>query len=282
MDTVGRMLSYLYTLDYEDIDNLTIEELNTNTVVTHDLEALADADELPEVTIEALRLPTHPEKDLDNANTAETHRMKVTHTRMLNNISVHAIADKYDIPTLKLLATIKFKELVNSMWPHHDFPAIIKAVYESSCDTVQDLRTVVTSVCRHHVEDLLMLKGSSASEMREIGQFAFDVLSLVKLDTDIAYDNVSSVNAITQVELQTKTEETKKLEFENYSLKAKLESWSETIDVMVDKARSISSCRHCLAQIYTSGNLLFERVDHPTDLRGILRCSRCRTKHSLD
>ena len=201
---------------------------------------------------------------------------------MLKNISVYAIADKYNIYTLKELAKTKFETLAGSIWPHHDFPAIVKAAYESTSDNDQGLRSIVRTVCADHIGDLLQLEGPSAAEMMDIGQLGFDILRLAKKNSDNEYEQIASANAIMAVELRTKSEETTAMEQDRDWWKTRLESWIPTIGGIVKNARRIQNCRHCLMQNAGAGSLVFERVDHPTELRAILRCSICRTKHSLD
>lgn len=201
---------------------------------------------------------------------------------MLNNISVYAIADKYDIPTLKELAASKFENLAQNTWPQYDFPAVVKAVYDSTSANDQGLRGIVHSICAKYVGDVLLFGEPGASELRDMGQFGFDVLRIVKESNDRVHEHLSSMYAISEVELHTKTEEADMLKRERNLLKAQINSWSQSMAGIVDNARMVDRCRHCSIQSQGSGALRFEQVDHPKELHGILRCSRCATKHSLD
>jgi len=56
------------------------------------------------------------------------------YSQMRFNILVNTIADKYDIGPLRILATSKFEKLVAADgWNHHNFSALLKEVYESTC-----------------------------------------------------------------------------------------------------------------------------------------------------
>ncbi len=274
------MLSYFYTLDYEDRNNLTMEELGIDRFGI--FSGTVSATGQPEAFSEAQPLLTHNILNDDNVDVSESYKLKARHLDMLNDISVYAIADKYDIPTLKKLAEIKFRSLAYSIWPHHDFPAIVKSAYESTPDNDEGLRGIVTSICADHIEDVLLLEGPNASEMRDIGQFGFDILNIVKENSNKSHEQISSALAISKLQLQQKTADVKMLVYDRERLTEKLQSWSESIEDIFDNAKNVHRCRHCSAQNTGSGVLCFERVDHPTELRAILRCGMCRTKHSLD
>lgn len=274
------MLSYFYTLDYEDENDLTVEELAIDKIATPS--GTPFVTEQPEVSSEAQPLLTHNILDVDNVDMSESHRLKARHLSMLNNISVYAIADKYDIPTLKKLAEIKFRNLAYSLWPHHDFPAVVKSAYESTPDNDEGLRGVVASICADHVEDMLVLGDPSAFEMGNIGQLGFDILNIVNENSKKSHEQISSALAIAELQLRDKTADAEALKYDKYCLTEKLESWSASMEDIISKVRKVQWCRHCVAQDTGNGNLYFERVNHAIELRGILRCAVCRTKHSLN
>ena len=51
---------------------------------------------------------------------------------MVLNTQVYALADKYDILALKILAAAKFKELAKAGWNTTDFPHRVKVICEAS------------------------------------------------------------------------------------------------------------------------------------------------------
>ncbi len=120
---------------------------------------------------------------------------------MLNDISVYAIAHKYNIPTLKELAIFKFRSLAYSVWPHHDFPAIVISAYNSTPDNDEELRGTVASICAQHIDDVLRLKSSSALKMRDNGIIGFDMLEKVKTIKDGDFHDVFSTLQSVEEEL---------------------------------------------------------------------------------
>ena len=58
---------------------------------------------------------------------------------MVFNVKVYSIADKYDIPALKSVASQKFKELVKTCWNMDDFPHAVAEVYGSTPQNDQEI-----------------------------------------------------------------------------------------------------------------------------------------------
>ena len=69
------------------------------------------------------------------------------HTKMMNNVAVCAIAQKYDIGELKELATAKFRNLLWLEAPNHGLPDIIGAVFETTSTTDPGLRDIAVEYC---------------------------------------------------------------------------------------------------------------------------------------
>ena len=298
------MLSYFYKLNYEDRDWTIMEgALQDGYFITVMKPEIEDETGEQEVATEAQGAPTDQQEDLERESVSETRSSteaeinptnqqgdlehettlkirsrKADHFRMLNDISVYAIADKYDIPPLKLLAQTKFETLAVAIWPHYDFPAVVKAVFESTLDSDQGLRSIVTKVCADHIGDLLLFKGPSALEMRDLPRLGFDLLSIVKNRHDDDYERLSSINAVAEVELHNKSEEAERIKRDRDLWKVRHELFSSEIDSILDSAIESRLCRHCSAV----GRMLVERVQHPTELRAILRCPKCRTRHDLN
>ena len=301
--TVKRMLSYLYTLDYEDQDWTNMEEATRHgdsiTVMKPENEdetgpqavctkaSISPTDQQEDLehestsesrlSTEAESTPSNQQVDLEHETTLKTRSRKADHFRMLNDISVYAIADKYDIPPLKLLALNKFATLATAIWPHYDFPAIVKAAFESSPDNDQGLRSIVTKVCADHIGDLLLLKGPSASDMKDLPLLGFELLSIIKKRNDDDYKRLLEINAVLEVELDDMTEEARGLKQQRDFWKGRHELWISNIDRTLESASESRVCRHC----HEVGQMILERIQHPTDFSTILRCPKCRTKHPL-
>ena len=119
--TIRRMLTYLYTLDYDDQDasNATAMEESQNTG-GHDTDS-----------------SSKPEK-VDDAT--------AIHRKRMNNVLVYALAEKYNISALKELAATKFVgcEGPVAFAQHQD---LVNAIFESTPDTDMRLRNVVILDC---------------------------------------------------------------------------------------------------------------------------------------
>ena len=122
--TVRRMFSYLYTLAYDDEGDAASPQHymvdGTNIVISQAL------------TPSSTPIPAE-----------EVSR----HVRMMNNVVVYAIAEKYDIAELKELAADKFRKLLWLIEPSHALPRVIDAVYKIKDS---ELRDVVVQFCANN------------------------------------------------------------------------------------------------------------------------------------
>jgi hypothetical protein len=81
-------------------------------------------------------------EDLDEESDTETHL--VLHTK------VYALAEKYDIPSLKQLAKRKFEMEMACYFDSPDFAEAIEEVYCSTIDSDRGLRDVVLEALKNH------------------------------------------------------------------------------------------------------------------------------------
>ena len=127
------MLCYLYTLNYDDDG------------------APASAHHY---MIDGTKLTAS--QKVTTTTTPRLSEMLLRHSKkMMNNVVVYAIAQKYDIEGLKELATAKFRDLLFLEEPNDTFPNIIGAVYETSSITDPGLRLVATRYCAHYSTQIL-------------------------------------------------------------------------------------------------------------------------------
>ena len=150
------MLNYLYTLDYDD-DGEAASVAN----YSHD----KDASEilLATTVTEEQPLSAHDPPD---------------YTELLNNIAVYAIADKYDIPELEVLAATKFEKALPCSGLVQDLaslPAIVDAVFDTTPDTKCGLRTVVTNFCKDWKEEIIDNEDSVAT-VRDHGEIGLAMI----------------------------------------------------------------------------------------------------------
>lgn len=62
---------------------------------------------------------------------------------VLEHAKVFALAVKYQVPALKILATNKFQAAINVAWAHPSLAQVITTVYSSTPDDVAELRDIV-------------------------------------------------------------------------------------------------------------------------------------------
>lgn len=149
-DTVKRMLSYLYTLDYSD------ERLPDDSI-----ETVVAATLRPHIRHKTKSVAAGGIRSGGPSLGAESETLY--DPRMMNNVLVYAIAEKYGIPELKDLAKRKFQTLASSKWPHDDFHAVTEAIFSTTPDSDMGLRQIVMDICAEHFQDVLKDEESKAA-----------------------------------------------------------------------------------------------------------------------
>ena len=150
------MLNYLYTLDYDDDgEAASLANYFQDKGASENILATTVTEEQP---LSALDPPDY--------------------TELLNNIAVYAIADKYDIPELEVLAETKFEnallcsELVGDL---ASLPAIVDAVFDTTPDTKCGLRSVVIKFCKAWKERIIDNEDSVAT-VRDHGEIGLAMI----------------------------------------------------------------------------------------------------------
>ncbi|KAF2207049.1 hypothetical protein CERZMDRAFT_4945, partial [Cercospora zeae-maydis SCOH1-5] len=75
--------------------------------------------------------------------------------KMLFQVRVHTIADKYDLLELCTLAESKFAALVSTEWHGEGFALAVKEMYAVAPDSKQTLQKVAVETAIEHAADLL-------------------------------------------------------------------------------------------------------------------------------
>lgn len=91
----------------------------------------------------------------DGSLSAEDQAFEVTHSRIVINVDVYALAEKYDLPPLRALAKAKFTTLVCRIRRHEDFSAVLRAIYESSVRRGGELRSIVSRICASRMKAVI-------------------------------------------------------------------------------------------------------------------------------
>lgn len=126
------MLTYLYTLDYDDDGPLA----SAQHYIVNGMKV---------ATFQALTATTMP---LLNEKLSR-------HAKKMNNVVVYAIAQKYDIGELKVLATAKFRKSLWDEEPDHGLPDIIDAVFGTASRTTMELLKLVVQYCKFYITKIL-------------------------------------------------------------------------------------------------------------------------------
>ena len=153
--TVRRMLTYLYTLDYDDGDAFP--------AVARDESRDTDGP-VPGLT---------PKPDVNDAK-------MISHGKSMNNIHVYALVDKYNIPGLIELAKIKFKTCMTRKVKITRFAEIIDSVFSSTPETDPGLRDIIISKAANTSTPTQILReGPLASVIRDHSTFGLGLLRKV-------------------------------------------------------------------------------------------------------
>lgn len=86
--------------------------------------------------------------DLESNSGEELETASEAH--LLLNARVYALAEKYDIPSLKQLARSKFEMAMACYYDSPEFPHAIEEVYCSTIDSDRGLRDIVLMTFRNH------------------------------------------------------------------------------------------------------------------------------------
>ena len=309
-ETVRRMLSYLYTLDYSD------ERL---------------PDDSTETVVAEATLPPHLRHKTKSAAGSETRSGRPSSgveskplydPKRLNNVLVYAVADKYDIPELKELAKRKFQGLMNNEWFNVEFEAVRNAVFESTPSQDTGLRQILFQICIDHFEDIVkdirlrsvvlsnedlahaLLEHAlreKANNMQSLDQalakhiLMQDALSQAKstirlLDQDKQRDIVlqDKLGAETQtVRLTLDQSKHRETVLQEMLTKAKAETQTvveqrnkliSRLNTLVLNANKWEECRNCGDDF---GSWIEHLGSSDDPLQFQLRCSNCRCRHAL-
>lgn len=98
-------------------------------------------------------LPATPPTDFDSDNDSEVlidEEEELEESHLVLHTRVYALAEKYDIPSLKQLAKSKFEMAMACFYDSPDFAEAIEEVYCSTIDSDRGLRDVVLEAFKNH------------------------------------------------------------------------------------------------------------------------------------
>ena len=154
------MLDYFYTLDYDDDGPSASAQY---------------------YMIDGTKLTTFQKKTTATAPHFDERLLRHT-KKMMNNVVVYAIAQKYNIGELKEFATAKFRNLLFLEEPNDAFPVIVGTVFETTSIKDPQLRDILVEYCTGHSTKIIaddrlfgILKDYSElglNVLREVDKFA--------------------------------------------------------------------------------------------------------------
>lgn len=169
LETVKRMISYFYTLDYDDFPNRSSPTIKTSHLGSTPPQQGSQFCS-PKMIFER-KFPPQPNKEILQA-------------QIINNISVYSIAEKYGILELKLLARSKIVTLTNSSGEGYlpNFATILREILETTSqekgDFCLDLWHIAGHLCVRNSKDVLKDK-ECRSIIEEFPGFALTLLEVV-------------------------------------------------------------------------------------------------------
>jgi len=145
-ETVRRMISYFYTLGYD----------NGTTIPSY-----KDAS-----TLEATKRGSASTEQSDSVLSA-------------CNIREYAIAEKYGIKDLKAFARSRFSVWVKSNLNHPEFYSVVNEVYSTTPDNDRDIRGLVEGIVKENITGVLHNDNFKNMMIAEMGELGVAVLSAI-------------------------------------------------------------------------------------------------------
>ncbi|KAL8671910.1 MAG: hypothetical protein Q9168_003603 [Polycauliona sp. 1 TL-2023] len=173
-----RLLQYLYTADYDDTDSEDDQESQSSLSGSTSIPAATGSPSTS--TIQAnINISAAPSSTASNA-VDKTVPVQVSFGALANNALVYALADKYDMPLLKLLAKEKFQTHAADQWTTDDIISIMPIIYSTTPDSDRGLRQIMLNVClRSTTTNRLMAIEPFQAMLKRDSSMCFDILAAV-------------------------------------------------------------------------------------------------------
>lgn len=160
-EAVGRMVRYLYTMDYDEGDNSYRVPSSYNT-------------QNPNPTMSVSDEPG------DYQLTVSMPPITARAAAIFHNIMVYALAEKYDVQDLKDLAKEKFRSRSAShLWLYDDLFSALELIYSITPSSDQGLRAIISKLCADKIdgsEGEILANPRFREIISKDGSMAFDVL----------------------------------------------------------------------------------------------------------
>ncbi len=262
---VNRILIYLYTLDYPDGE------------VPHTQKPTKahNTSKPPH-----LRHPIQPvvSPGLESTNNANTE------SKLTSNALVHALAEKYDLPGLKIIAKEKFVSVTkNTEWPYNNFAEAVETVCNTAPSSDHELTDMIIDICASHIPEIVHDPELSAIIVGN-GGLGLDIMCSQASRLHLAIrafkkDRMrqKQVSAALKADLAKLKAELLQVKKEAQNAVNSKNDWNKRFDKFHAEAGDRNSCRQCGE--YFMGQL--QRMSSSENLRLQMRCTDCRTRNDI-
>jgi hypothetical protein len=160
------MFCYLYTFDYDDgEDEIPAQQQGSSK----DNEPRTD-------TVSSASTQDAAALDFDRPSASESSgEITALQDKVMNNVYVYAIAEKYEIPALKELARAKFQSLSRLTEEFCCSPIVIDVVFGTTPETDTGLRSIVAELCATRL-DTMLAKADLCKPINEHGDLGLGML----------------------------------------------------------------------------------------------------------
>lgn len=126
--------------------------------------------------------------ELENMSPAKHQRMnndqknQASEIALLTNTQVYIMAEKYDVQALKILAKMKYEELVISYWSGSSSITTLRLLFEGTTEADPLMQVAIKTAARQGKH--LVGRGEFASLFGDCGELAFKIFKASMEDND--------------------------------------------------------------------------------------------------
>ncbi|KAI9701780.1 MAG: hypothetical protein M1836_001124 [Candelina mexicana] len=265
LNTVRLALSFLYSRKYNVQDISTLDPtLPPENQSKDNFEPTPD-----ETIISTLQLGQSSSQEERDGKAPNIPAISMTH------VDIYGFADKYDIPELKELAATKFKKSIEEAewWDSKDLAILLQKIYSSTPSFDKVLRDIIVDFCSSVPTIEVHLSNpefaQAVSEVEGIGLDFITRLEKRRLQEvqDLKKELSESGSQVVMVDY---------LQGQLNHMSMKFDQITDRMDNAIQITTDTSECRQCKVDF----DSYLESSGAGSSRRTVLRCRRCRTRHS--
>lgn len=212
----------------------------------------------------------YKDSELDYA-TSETDEeiceAKQAQLRMLNNVDVYALAEKYNLPGLKELAAKKFRRDACKC-PLKGLAAIARETYTSTPSSDRGMRDLVIQICETHLDQIMEARDLEVV-MEENEDFGADMFKVVRGK----YKKQLEVNENLRSKVRTKKQKVGSLMIKKRDLREKFNAKDRMMKYMKTQHENLTE-----AYDFASWQVHMMYRDLPFSCKEVMKCERCKQR----